>query len=666
MTRLAVGVRGLAYGGDYNPEQWPRATWRDDVALMQQAGVNLVSVGVFGWAWLQPEPGRYAFDWLDEAMDLLAEGGVRVDLATATASPPAWMGQRHPETRPVTADGTVLGHGSRQAYCPSSPVFREHAAALVEQLATRYRDHEALAMWHVGNEYACHVTCCWCDVSAAAFRVWLADRYESVDALNEAWGTAFWAQRYTELDEVLPPRATPTFANPTQLLDFRRFSSDEHLACFTAERDLLHALTPGVPVTTNFMAHSDRVDCWAWAGELDVVSNDHYLQADQPDNHVDLAFEADTSRGLAGGRPWLLMEHSTSAVNWQPRNVPKLPGQTLRNSLQHVARGSDGALFFQWRQSRAGAEKYHSGMVPHAGADSRLWREVVQLGETLRRLEPVAGSTVDAQVALVLSWEAGWACEGATQPSDDVAYRDRAHALHAALFRQGITVDVVRPGADLSGYRLVLVPTLYLVTDAEAESMAAYVEAGGHLLVTYFSGIVDEHDHVRLGGYPGAFRDLLGVRVEEFHPLLADQSVSLVGDDGRTGRGDLWIEDLHLAGADPVLAYADGPRTGTPAVTRHTAGSGVAWYVATRTDRETTDLLLREVCDDAGVTPAAVAPTGVEVVRRRDGDDTFLFVLNHTDETASVVADGTDLVTGDVVTGSVDLVPGGVAVVRGG
>ncbi len=666
MTSLAPGVRGLAHGGDYNPEQWPREIWRDDVALMQQAGVNLVTVGVFSWAWLEPEPGRYDFGWLDEVLDLLAAGGVRVDLATATASPPAWLGLQHPETRPVAADGTALVHGSRQAYCPSSPVFRERATALVEQLATRYGGHEALSLWHVGNEYACHVPCCWCDVSAAAFQQWLSDRYGTVDALNEAWGTAFWSQRYTDIEQVLPPRATPTFPNPTHRLDFRRFSSDEHLTCFLAERDVLRRLTPDVPVTTNFMAHSGAVDCWSWAPELDVISNDHYLLAELPDNQIHLAFDADTTRGLAGQRPWLLMEHSTSAVNWQPRNVPKLAGQTVRNSLQHVARGSDGAMFFQWRQSRAGAEKYHSAMVPHAGTDSRLWREVVELGDTLRRLEPVAGSTVDADVALVLSWQAEWACEGPTQPSDDVRYRDRAHALHAALWRQGITVDVVAPGADLSGYRLVLVPTLYLVSDDEAEMLAAYARGGGHLLVTYFSGVVDESDHVRLGGYPGAFRDLLGVRVEEFHPLLAGQQVALIGDDGRTGGADVWIEDLHLDGADPVLTYADGPRVGTPAVTRNSTGSGVAWYVATRTDRETTDRLMREVCDAAGVSPAAAAPPGVEVVRRRTDDETFLFILNHTDDAVSVPCAGTDLVTGADVDAGVDVGPGGVAVVRGG
>ena len=607
-------------------------------------------------------------------MDLLAGAGVMVDLATATASPPAWLAQRHPETRPVTADGTVLWPGSRQAYCPSSPVFRERAAALVERLATRYRDHAALAMWHVGNEYACHVTCCWCDTSATAFRAWLLARYGDLDALNAAWGTAFWSQRYTDWEQVQPPRATPTFANPGQRLDFRRFSSAEHLACFVAERDLLHRITPGVPVTTNFMAHKDVVDYWTWADEVDVVSDDHYLTAADPARHVDLAFEADTTRGLSRGRPWLLMEHSTSAVNWQPRNVPKRPGETIRNSLQHVARGADGALFFQWRQSRAGAEKYHSALVPHAGPDSRLFREVTELGGILDRLAPVAGSTVTSDVALVFSWESWWAVEADAHPSVDLHYREAARDLHAALFAQGITVDVVQPGAALDGYRLVLAPTLHLLSDADAALLEAYVRGGGHLLVTFFSGIVDEHDHVRLGGYPGAFRDLLGVRVEEFHPLLAGETVRLSGPQGIGGSAAVWTEDLHVVAPDTetVLRYADGALQGVPAVTRRAVGDGVAWYVATRPDSTTTAGLLAQACADAGVEATAAVPSGVEVVRRRRADDSYLFVLNHTHLPAPVEVHGTDLVTGTVAgadtgtgtEGKLTVPPGGVAVVH--
>ncbi len=659
------GGGGLQFGGDYNPEQWPESVWPDDVALMRAAGVTMVTVGVFGWARLEPSADNYSFGWLDRVLDLLAGDDIAVDLATATASPPPWLAHRWPETLPVDADGRRLWPGSRQAYCPSSPVFRERAALLVEQLAQRYAGHEALAMWHVGNEYGCHVACCWCDTSAAAFRSWLQRRYDDVDALNHAWGTDFWSQRYGDFAEVLPPRATPAFANPGQYLDFRRFSSDEHLACYRAERDILRRFSPDVPVTTNLMANKEVIDCWSWADEVDLVSNDHYLQADDPANHVELALTADTTRGLARGRPWLLMEHSTSAVNWQPRNVAKHPGETIRNSLQHVARGSDGALFFQWRQSRSGSERWHSALVPHAGTDSRLWREVVELGALLQRLTPVAGSRVQGDVAMVWSYEVWWAVEQLTTPTVDLRYRDRARALHRALWDAGLTVDVVPPGANLAGYPLVLVPTLYAVTDAAAAALAAYVEQGGHLLVTYASGLVDEHDRVRLGGYPGAFRDLLGVRSEEICPLLADMQVRLLdGAGAEAGTADVWTENLHLAGAEAVLSYADGPVPRVPALTRHAYGRGLAWYLATRTDPATTATVLRWVCDAAGVRAPFPAPPGVEIVRRASAHTTYVFVLNHTEQDEQVPIDGIELLADTETGGSLSVPAGGVAVVR--
>jgi beta-galactosidase len=461
MTAWPIALDHLAYGGDYNPEQWPEAIWREDVALMREAGVNLVSVGIFSWALLEPEPGSFDFGWLDRVLDLLHEGGVRVDLATATASPPPWFSRAHPDSLPVTFDGRRLWPGGRQAYCPSSPAYRAGAARLVERLAARYADHPALAMWHVNNEYGCHVARCYCDVSAAAFRVWLRRRYETIDALNDAWGTAFWSQHYAYWEEINPPRVAPNFVNPTQQLDFARFSSDELLDCYRSEREILRRLTPAVPVTTNFMTPAFKpVDYFKWAPEQDIVSTDHYLRPAEGDTNLDLALSADLTRGLAGGAPWLLMEHSTSAVNWQPRNVAKQPGQMRRNSLAHVARGADGALFFQWRASRKGAEKFHSGLVPHAGTDSRVWREVVELGGDLRRLDEVRGSRVVADVAIAWDYESWWAGELDSHPSVDASFLERVRAYHAALWRAGVTTDVVHPSHDLSGYRLVLVPSL--------------------------------------------------------------------------------------------------------------------------------------------------------------------------------------------------------------
>ncbi len=649
MTAWPTALDQLAYGGDYNPEQWPEATWSEDVRLMQEAGVNLVSVGIFSWALLEPEPGTFDFGWLDKVLEALHEGGVRVDLATATASPPPWLSRAHPESLPVTRDGATLSPGGRQAYCPSSPAYRAGAARLVERLATRYAEHPALAMWHVNNEYGCHVAHCYCDISAAAFRVWLRRRYGTLDALNEAWGTAFWSQHYSYWDEINPPRRAPNFINPTQQLDYARFSSDELLDCYRAERAILGRLTPGIPVTTNFMTpHFKPLDYFKWATEQDVISTDHYLRPWLGDPNLDIALCGDLTRGLAGGAPWLLMEHSTSAVNWAPVNVAKQPGQMRRNSLAHVARGADGALFFQWRASRRGAEKFHSGMVPHAGTDSRVWREVVQLGGDLRRLAAVRGSRVVADVAMLWDYESWWAVELDSHPSADVTFLDRIQAFHGALWKAGVTVDVVHPSHEWSGYQLVLVPSLYLVSDATAEALARYVETGGHLLVSYFSGIVDPDDAIRLGGYPGAFRELLGVRVEEFLPFAAGETRVL--DDGSAA--SVWSEDLRLEGAEAVISFADG----RPAVTRHAFGDGVAWYAATRLDPAS---LLARVCAEAGVEPAlAGLPEGVEAVRRRGADGDFVFVLNHTGEPVAVA--GEDLLGGD---GTVP--PGGVAVVKG-
>jgi beta-galactosidase len=656
-------ARGISFGGDYNPEQWPSSVHDEDVQLMRRAGVNLATVGVFSWAVLEPEPGDYRFDWLDQVLDRLGSAGIGVDLATATASPPPWLAHLHPEILPRTAEGVTLSPGGRQGYCPSSPVFREHALALCRAMAERYAGHPALRLWHVSNELGCHNAHCFCDVSAEAFRAWLRTRYGDVEALNRAWATSFWSQRYRDFDEVLPPRAVTAIANPTQQLDFRRFSSDQLLANFVAERDVLHELSPGVPVTTNFMvmSHVKDMDYWSWAREVDVVSNDYYLTAADPEAYRELAFSSDLVRGLAGGRPWILMEQATSAVNWQPRNVAKRSGELLRNSVQHVARGADGVLFFQWRASRAGAEKFHSALLPHAGTDTRVWREVVELGEVLGRLGEVVGSGADNDVALLFDYEAWWACELDSHPSSDVTYLDRAHAIHRSLSDLGVGVDILNPDHDLSGYRLVIVPTLYSVDDDVATRLAEAVDGGTTALVTYFSGITDENDHVRLGGYPGMFRELLGVRVEEFCPLRAGERVRLT--DGSTA--DVWTEHLHLTGATSLAEYADGPLPGVPAITRREHGQGAAWYLATRLEQTSLDRLVGRLVEEAGVRPVTATRAGVEVTGRvADDGRRWTFVVNHTDEDADLDLAGHDLVSDRPTGDRVRVLAGGVAVIR--
>ncbi|WP_421734816.1 beta-galactosidase [Cellulomonas sp.] len=657
---------GIAFGADYNPEQWPEEVWADDVALMREAGVTLVSLGIFSWGQLEPAEGQFDFGWLDRILDLLHESGIRVDLATPSAAPPVWLHLAHPEMLPVDADGLRFTHGSRESWCVSSPVIREHATRIARVLAERYGHHPAVAMWHVSNELACHNGRCYCDVSAAAFRDWLGKEYPDVDALNLAWGTAFWGQRYSSFEQILPPRRTTTIPNPGQRLDFERFSSDAFVAHLEAEAAVLREVTPHLPVTTNYMVMGDfhQIDYTQTTPLIDIVSNDHYLAAEDPRGWAELAFSADRVRGVAGGDPWVLMEHSTSAVNWQPRNLAKQPGQLLRNSLQHVARGADGVLFFQWRQSRAGAEKYHSGMVPHAGADSELFREVAHLGATLGRLAEVRGSLVEkARVALLWDTQAWWASELEAHPTVDLHYLDLPRALHGALLDAGVAVDVVPATADLDGYDVVLVPTLYLAPADLSDRLSAVVARGGQVLVSYFSGIVDEHDRVLLGGYPGAFRDLLGVRGEEFAPLREGGSVRL--SDGSTGL--VWTERLTADDAEVLATYTDGPSAGGPALTRRTAdGGGAAWYLSTRLDTASTAALVERVLEAAGVSPLVAGPGGLEVVRRVGESGSWLFAINHTDTDLPLQATGDDLV-GGAAHAAGDLVPArGVKVLREG
>lgn len=636
----------LWYGGDYNPEQWPREVWDEDVRLMRRAGVTVATVGVFSWSRLEPRDGEFDLGWLDDVLDLLHAHGIRVDLATATASPPAWLVRAHPDVLPVTAEGVRLDFGSRQSYHPSSATYRRYAARLVRTLARRYGTHPALEAWHVNNEYGCHVSRDYSPESAAVFRAWLRDRYGTVEALNDAWGTAFWSQRYGAFDEVEPPRATPTFPNPTQLLDFDRFSSDALLECFLAEKAILREETPDVPVTTNFMGFFKAVDYQAWAPHVDLVSDDHYPDPADAEAPVVAAMTRDLMRSLGRGRPWILMEQAPSAVNWRATNVPKAPGVHRLHSLQAVARGADGIMQFQWRQSRAGAESFHSGMVPHGGEDTRVFRETVAIGAELASLADVCGTRCAAEVAIVVDWDSWWALEQDARPAD-LDYVAELRAWYRALWRRGVLVDLVAPDADLDAYRVVVAPATFVLAAEAGANLARVVARGGQLVVGYQTGIVDEHLHVHLGGYLGGLRDVLGVAVEELAPVAAGTVSGTPAEPVRldglgAGAAGRWAELVRVRDAEVLATYvARGPHggllDGQPAITRRRSGAGAGWYVSALP----ADLgaVVDAVLADAGIA-AAELPEGVEVVRR--GDRTF--VLNHSGRQARVEL-GDDVVT---------------------
>lgn len=653
------------YGGDYNPDQWHEQIWHEDVRLMQEAGVNLVSLGIFSWVKMEPQPGVFDFAWLDQLMDLLHAHGISVNLATPTASPPAWMVKLHPEMLPVTADGITLWHGSRRHYCPHNPDYRNYAKRIAAQLAERYKDHPALAMWHVDNEYSCHANGCYCNDSATAFRTWLKERYGTLGQLNFAWGTAFWSQTYGNWDQICPPRKSPAQPNPSQQLDWLRFTSDSWLVCFEEQKSTLKAITPHVPVTTNFMGFHKGVDYFRFAKLEDVVAQDSYPDTFDPEWMIQNGMICDLIRSVGERRPWILMEQAPSQVNWRQRNAAKRPGVMRLGSYQAVARGADGVMFFQWRQSRAGAEKHHSGMVSHGGTETRVWREVKALGNELPKLNSILKSQVKADVAILMDWNNWWALELDSKPSGDLKMHPQLYKYYQPLYERNITVDFAHPESDLSKYKLVIAPNLYLVNDASVKNINHYVEKGGNLVMSFFSGMVDENEHIRLGGYPAPFKDMLGLSVEEYAPYSEKQTNSIRTTDGKQFQCSFWADVIHLKSAKALAAFEQDYYAGGAAITQNQFGKGNAFYVGTNPDRAGMDWLLAHACGIAGVRSANL-PAGVELLQRTDGTSTWLFALNYSNDKVIVPfeGNGVDLLTGTKVNGSLGLEPTGIAVVQ--
>jgi beta-galactosidase len=664
LKHLHQQLGGIAYGGDYNPEQWPREVWQEDVRLMKEAGVNLVTLAVFSWSRLETADGVYDFGWLDEVMDLMHTNGIAVDLATPDAVPPAWLIVQHPDILPVLADGTTFGFGSRQHFDVSHPAYRQKSLAMAEKMGEHYATHPALCMWHVNNEYG---PVSYGPHADRAFREWLQRKYSSLAELNQAWSTDVWGQVYSDWGQVNAPAQPRTWSNPSRRLDYHRFTSDSMLEHYKAERDILRGHTPDLPIVTNFMRFYKNNDYWAWAAEEDAVALDIYPDPREEDAHVAAALNFDLMRSLRKGQPWLVMEQATAAVSQWSVNVSKLPGKMRLGSYQAIAQGADSILFFQWRQAKGGTERYHSGMVNHAGPNTRVFREVCQLGHELKGLGGITGTRSAAKVAIVFDWDCWWALELGNSPRSDLNYAQEVLRLYRPFFEANIPVDFVDTKGDLGKYSLVVLPASYLLTDEAAQRFEDYVSGGGRLVASYLSGIVDQDNTIRLGGYPGALRNVLGAWSEELHPLAGEgEEVMLSTADGGTSSASYWTEHLHTETAEVLATYESGRLAGSPAVTRNAFGQGTAVYLSARVENAYLGELITTECAAAGIRPDLDAPLGVQVRRRTGNGRSYLLVLNHNHTAASVdvLAGGTDLLSGKQLRGTTELAANGVLILE--
>lgn len=644
----------ILFGGDYNPNQWPKEIWEEDIRIFKKASINSATVNVFSWAKIQPSENCYDFEELDQIIEKLSTEGFDIVLATSTAALPAWMFKKYPEVARTDYDGRHHKFGQRHNACPNSLVYQKYAERLATKLAERYGENPQVTCWHINNEYGGE---CYCDNCEKAFRVWLKDKYHTIEALNKAWNMEFWGHTVYEWDEIVLPNALSegigydktAFAGIS--IDYRRFNSDSLLKNYMMERDAIRKIDPTTPITTNLMGTFKGLDYFKWAKEMDLVSWDNYPSYNTPWSLV--AMTHDLMRGLKQ-QPFMLMEQTPSQQNWQPYNSLKKPGQMRAQSYQTIAHGADTIQYFQLRRSIGACEKFHGAVIEHVGhEDTRVFRETAALGAELAQLSDIIGTQTQAQVAVIFDWDNYWALEYTSGPTVDLKYVEQIHRYYRYFYEQNIAVDLVPVDADLSKYKLVAAPVLYMIKEGMQERLTDFVKQGGALLTTYMSGIVDQSDNVHLGGYPGPLRELAGIWVEEIDALAPEQSngVSLVNED-LSGTSNLVSDLIHLENAEALAHYTSNFYAGMPVVTKNTFGDGTVYYFGGQLEDQLQDQLFKTIVEESDITPVIEEATKLEIACRENAEAKFFVIINFHEEAQplpEMFVGKTDLLTGEVL-----------------
>ncbi|RKD30798.1 beta-galactosidase [Lacrimispora algidixylanolytica] len=642
---------GLWHGGDYYPEQWlnePQIL-EEDLKLMKQAGINTVTLGVFSWSFLEPEEGEYKLSWLIDRVNLLYENGISVIMATPSAARPKWLADRYPEVLRVNEEGVRQLFGGRHNHCYTSNVYREKIRVINQKLATTFSAHPGILMWHISNEYGgeCH-----CPLCQEAFRKWLEKRYDTIENLNMRWCTAFWSHVYLSFDQVESPSTIGENMVHGLNLDWKRFVTEQTADFVRWEIKALKDAGAMQPVTTNFMYDYKGLNYKKLSKEIDVVSWDSYPLWHKNKEILtarDNGMQHDYMRSLKK-KPFLLMESCPSSTNWQGVSKLKKPGMLELNSLHAVSHGSDSVLYFQIRQSKGSSEKFHGAVIDHyGGEDTRVYQEVCHIGESLDGLKELAGTEVKSKVALIYDIENRWAMEDAQGPRNKgLYYKEAAVKIYSAMKKLGLNVDVISMEDSLTGYDLVAAPMLYLFHSGIEDKFRKFVNEGGKLMLTYWSGIVDEWDSCFSGGVPHDLMDVVGLRSTEIDGLYDGEYNHMIPKSG--GMEEIRYECNHLCdivslkGAEVLATYKDDFYHGYPALTKNRYGKGVAYYVCADGEQKFYDDFLREVIKANGIVPLVKGeiPEDVEVCSRHSDQHQYLFFQNFNREPVKLVPEMID------------------------
>ena len=636
-------ITKMLYGGDYNPEQWPEETREQDMKLLKEAGVDIVTLNVFNWAMIQPSEERYDFSELDETVKRVTENGMSICMATSTGAHPAWMARRYPEILRTEFSGMRRKFGGRHNSCPNSYAFRHFSAEIASHLAEHFKDQKNIVAWHVSNEYG---GACYCENCENAFRVWLRKKYGSLDAVNQAWNTHFWGHTFYEWEEIVAPNLLSEHFEerrsmfPGITLDYKRFMSDSMLENFRAEYAAIKKWIPDAQITTNLMGLYDGLDYQKWGKYMDFVSWDNYPEATE--GPADIAFKHDLMRGVKRDIPFCLMEQTPSVSNWLPSATLKRPGEMRLISYQAAAHGADTVMFFQMRQSMASCEKFHGAIIQHVGNDeNRVFRECAQLGTELKKIgDATLGSMAKPKTAILYDWNNRWAIEGSSGLSLDIEYPEEVLQYYRPLFDANIDTDVIGMQEDLSRYQLVIAPELYMVKPGVRESLETFVQNGGTLVLSLYCGITNENDQVVCGGYPGELRRLSGIWTEEFDALKERENSFIWNGTRYPARYAFAIS--HCEQAESLEEYQSDFYAGTTVLTRNAFGKGKVYYVGTRSNADFYHDFMRMICEEAGIVSCAQeltkkVPEEMEITKRSSGKGDFWFCLNHQEKEVRLI-----------------------------
>ncbi|WP_462405324.1 beta-galactosidase [Gracilibacillus sp. Marseille-QA3620] len=675
-------AREMLHGGDYNPDQWldyPEII-HEDFRLMKMAKANTFSLGIFAWSALEPEEGVYRFEWLDDIFDRIEAMGGNIILATPSGARPAWMSQKYPEVLRVSGERVKQLHGGRHNHCFTSPVYRDKTAQINKRLAERYQDRKGLLMWHISNEYGgeCH-----CDKCLTAFRGWLKEKYNGdLKALNDAWWGPFWSHTFTDWEQIESPSKNGENTVHGLNLDWRRFVTDQTINFYQNEIRPLREITPAVPITTNYMADTfdlipfQSLNYGEFSKHLDVISFDCYPAWHNDWESTDelamkVGFINDLYRSIKQ-QPFLIMECTPSLVNWHEVNKAKRPGMHRLSSMQFISHGADSVLYFQWRKSRGSSEKLHGAVIDHDGSENnRVFKEVASVGEMLQHMQPIVGTNRPAEAAIIYDWENNWALNDAQGFNNkDKKYPQTLQQHYRAFWDRNIPVDVCTPDMDLSSYKLVIAPMMYLIQPGFAEKITEYVKDGGHFVTTYMTGMVNENDLTFLGGFPGPLKDVLGLTITETDTLYPSE-IHHVSFNGRQYKAHDYCAQITLETAVEEASYMDDFYAGAPALAVNSFGAGKSYFIASRNERAFHTDFYGKLAVELGLSPVLEAnhETGVSIQARVSESETFYFVMNFTEEEQKITfkdkeAVFTDLETGEAIRGEIVLPQYGCAVLR--